>query len=82
MNRPFLYLVYKILLLINIKQNYDHRAQYAFPLQGENSNQFHSLIFSVSDPFHFDMDPDPRIRFLKNGSKSDLKSGKYQLIFL
>ena len=23
------------------------------------------IITSVSDPFHFDMDPDPRIRFVK-----------------
>ena len=27
---------------------------------------------SVSDPLHFDADPDPRIRFRDNGSGSDL----------
>ena len=33
---------------------------------------------SVSDPYHFDADPDPRICFRDDGSGSNLKSNKFQ----
>ena len=37
-----------------------------------------SFSSSVSDPLHFDVDSDPRIRFQEYGSGSDLKSNKFQ----
>ena len=30
-----------------------------------NKDMLLFILTSVSDPFHFDMDPDPRIRFVK-----------------
>ena len=46
------------------------------PLPHKNRKSTH--FSSVSDPYHFDADPDPRIRFQDDGSGSDQISNKFQ----
>ena len=52
-------------LTLGTKIPYFYADSFSHVTTQENEFCIMSLIRSVSDPFHFDMDPDPRIRFEK-----------------